>query len=326
MLKLGDDGKRAAERHRAQQRQGEAGARRGGLLAHGAPHARHRDRAHRQDGGVRFHLCRPRAFEPLGRRHGADLHGRAGGGTGAVRARARQHVREHPARARRRGAGRDRAQRALGARGACRGGGGEVSAAGRARGVGRPAAPAVPLLPGRRGQRRTQRGDHGDRPVRERTGRRQGRGDRRRRGRRHGADRHQRPAGGHGAGRPVRARQGARGLRPHDRGLPQARQARGRRRAGVASRSSWPSSSSWARATSRPARTLASCWPRPPAARNRCAISPSDKKQNRCPEENHAWEISRAGHWPRGVRWRAPRRPRSRRCGSPSSSASAICR
>ena len=68
------------ERHPAQHRQGEARARRGRLVDDGAAGARHRDRAHRQDGGLRLALRRPRAFEPVARRHGADLHGGAGDG------------------------------------------------------------------------------------------------------------------------------------------------------------------------------------------------------------------------------------------------------
>ena len=76
-----------------------------------------------------------------------------------------------------------------------------------------------------------------------------------------------------GAGRPVRARQGARGLRPHHRRLPASTASTWASAAWRRGPSSSPSSSRWARATSRPARTSASCWPKPPSAPNRCRTS-----------------------------------------------------
>ena len=133
--------------------------------------------------------------------------------------------------ARRRRARHHRPARPFGGRGEGGGEGGQISAAGRALERERPAAPALPRLPGGRGLRRAQRRHHGDRAVRERGGARARRGDRRGRRRRHGAGRPQRPAGRLGHSRPVRPPARARGLCPHHRGLPPARQALRRRRA-----------------------------------------------------------------------------------------------
>ena len=69
-----------------------------------------------------------------------------------------------------------------------------------------------------------------------------------------------------------------------------------------------------------------SCWPRPPAARQAGArYRRLTRDKTRCRRKvmvGRLAALALASWW----RWRAPRRPRSRRCGSPSSSASAICR
>ena len=182
---------------------------------------RHRDRAHRQDRGLRLALHRPRAFELLARDHGPDLHRRARGRDRAVRAGAGQHA-EYISRVLDGGALgiiAPHVRSAAEARAVVRGR--EVPAARRA--LRRRACRTCTTAPSRRAEAYTALNDATMVIVQFESAAAldQRRRDRRGRRRRHGADRHQRPAGRLGLAGAIRPSARARSLRAHHRGLPQ---------------------------------------------------------------------------------------------------------
>ena len=120
-------------RHPEKPRKGKIRARRSRLVDDRAPRAPHRDRAHGRQRGLRHALRRRRAQRLLLGHHRPDLHGGAGGGHHAVRARADDGPRAHRRGAERRRPRRDRAARPLRRGGAPRGDRRQVSAARRAR-------------------------------------------------------------------------------------------------------------------------------------------------------------------------------------------------
>ena len=204
---------RARRRHSAEQRKGDAGAGRGRGLDDRAAGPDHRNRADRQDRGLRHALHRPGAFAADDRRHRADLHGRARRRHHACRARAGQHPGIYLAGAGRRRARHHRPACTLRRRSSRRGPRREAAAARRTLQHRTVPAVAIPLVSRRGDLQGDQRRHHGDRAVRihRRAGAR--RRNRRRRRRRYRSGRPQRHARRHGARRAVRPSQGARNLR-----------------------------------------------------------------------------------------------------------------
>ena len=163
----------------------------------------------------------------------------------------------------------------------------------------------------RRGGAGAQRRQSDDRHAGDPDRDRQCRGDRRGAGGRRAADRHQRSVRRDGHPRRFRERPGGRGLSRDDRGL----------QASTASSRAWPASttsrscraiSTWARASSCPARTPSLCWPARPSAPASCARPFRDSSGAHSTRGSIAAIARRGRSATSQLEWRRPRVRRTR--------------